>query len=43
MATVGVYTIEDLWEKFGDLKMPPVREQAIGLIFIFELQLRPYM
>lgn len=26
-ALVGVYTIEDLWEKFGDLKMP-VREQA---------------
>ncbi|KAF8321170.1 glycosyltransferase family 39 protein [Clavulina sp. PMI_390] len=22
MATVGLYTIEDLWEKFGDLKMP---------------------
>lgn len=32
MATVGLYTIEDLWEKFGDLKMPPVRERAVGLI-----------
>jgi dolichyl-phosphate-mannose--protein O-mannosyl transferase len=21
---VGAYTIEDLWEKFGDLKMPVV-------------------
>ncbi|KAK7032753.1 glycosyltransferase family 39 protein [Favolaschia claudopus] len=25
-ALVGLYTVEDLWEKFGDLKMP-VREQ----------------
>ena len=24
-ALVGVYTIEDLWEKFGDTKMPVVR------------------
>ena len=24
-ALVGIYTIEDLWEKFGDLKMPVVR------------------
>ena len=23
-ALVGVYTIEDLWEKFGDVKMPIV-------------------
>jgi len=23
-ALVGLYTIEDLWEKFGDLKMPAV-------------------
>lgn len=23
-ALVGLYTIEDLWNKFGDLKMPPV-------------------
>ena len=23
-ALVGVYTIEDLWDKFGDLKMPIV-------------------
>jgi dolichyl-phosphate-mannose-protein mannosyltransferase len=23
-ALVGIYTIEDLWEKFGDLKMPVV-------------------
>jgi dolichyl-phosphate-mannose-protein mannosyltransferase len=24
-ALVGLYTIEDLWNKFGDLKMPKVR------------------
>lgn len=24
-AMVGVYTIEDLWDKFGDLRMPIVR------------------
>jgi hypothetical protein len=24
MAMVGVYTVEDLWEKFGDLSMPLV-------------------
>lgn len=24
-ALVGLYTVEDLWMKFGDLKMPPVR------------------
>lgn len=24
-ALVGLYTIEDLWEKFGDLKMSVVR------------------
>ena len=23
-ALVGLYTIEDLWDKFGDLKMPVV-------------------
>lgn len=23
-AMVGLYTVEDLWNKFGDLKMPPV-------------------
>jgi hypothetical protein len=23
-ALVGIYTIEDLWNKFGDLKMPKV-------------------
>ena len=23
-ALVGVYTIEDLWDKFGDVKMPIV-------------------
>jgi dolichyl-phosphate-mannose-protein mannosyltransferase len=23
-ALVGIYTIEDLWEKFGDVKMPIV-------------------
>ena len=25
-AMVGVYTIEDLWDKFGDLRMPVVRQ-----------------
>ena len=24
-ALVGMYTIEDLWNKFGDLRMPKVR------------------
>jgi dolichyl-phosphate-mannose-protein mannosyltransferase len=24
-ALIGLYTIEDLWNKFGDLKMPFVR------------------
>jgi dolichyl-phosphate-mannose-protein mannosyltransferase len=28
-ALVGLYTIEDLWNKFGDLKMPPVRHVDI--------------
>jgi dolichyl-phosphate-mannose--protein O-mannosyl transferase len=23
-ALVGLYTVEDLWDKFGDLKMPKV-------------------
>src|ERR1700733_8316247 len=32
MATVGLYPIEDLWKKFGDLKMPPVRVRVIRLI-----------
>ena len=27
-ALVGLYTIEDLWNKFGDLKMPKVSETA---------------
>jgi dolichyl-phosphate-mannose-protein mannosyltransferase len=25
-ALVGLYTIEDLWNKFGDLRMPVVRQ-----------------
>jgi len=25
-ALVGLYTIEDLWNKFGDLRMPVVRK-----------------
>jgi len=29
-AMVGLYTIEDLWNKFGDLKMPPVRSRCQG-------------
>jgi dolichyl-phosphate-mannose-protein mannosyltransferase len=28
-AMVGLYTAEDLWNKFGNLKMPPVRTLAI--------------
>jgi dolichyl-phosphate-mannose-protein mannosyltransferase len=27
-AMVGLYTIEDLWNKFGDTKMPPVRLES---------------
>lgn len=27
-ALVGLYTIEDLWQKFGDLKMPVVRSPS---------------
>jgi dolichyl-phosphate-mannose-protein mannosyltransferase len=27
-ALVGLYTVEDLWEKFGDLSMPPVSCKA---------------
>ncbi|KAK0127661.1 Protein O-mannosyltransferase 2 [Cadophora gregata f. sp. sojae] len=39
-AMVGLYTIEDLWNKFGDVKMPKVDlathlvARVIGLIFI---------
>lgn len=29
-ALVGLYTIEDLWNKFGDLKMPKVRSSGKG-------------
>jgi len=28
---VGAYTIEDLWDKFGDLRMPVVRA-ALSII-----------
>lgn len=24
-SVVGVYTLQDLWDKFGDLRMPVVR------------------
>ena len=30
-ALVGLYTIEDLWEKFGDLKMSVVSYISIGI------------
>jgi len=30
-ALVGVYTIEDLWDKFGDTRMPWV---GISLLFL---------
>lgn len=39
-AMVGLYTIEDLWNKFGDLKMPPlelgahVAARVVGLIVL---------
>lgn len=29
-AMVGLYTAEDLWRKFGDLKMPPVSLRDSG-------------
>lgn len=29
-ALVGVYTIEDLWNKFGDLQMPKVRHRSFA-------------
>jgi len=28
-ALVGLYTIEDLWNKFGDLRMPGVRKTRV--------------
>lgn len=28
-ALVGLYTIEDLWEKFGDLRMSKVRVAVV--------------
>ena len=38
MALVGIYTIEDLWDKFGDLKMPVVsRSLARFFDFFFAL------
>ncbi|KAI5302570.1 Protein O-mannosyltransferase 2 [Ascosphaera pollenicola] len=39
-AMVGLYTIEDLWHKFGDLKMPPATlashffARVVGLIIV---------
>ncbi len=30
-ALVGLYTIEDLWNKFGDLRMPVVRQVTCSL------------
>lgn len=29
-AVVGLYTIEDLWDKFGNLRMSTVRQQRIS-------------
>lgn len=35
MATVGLYTLEDLWDKFGDLKMPKVSSlKTLPTLFI---------
>ena len=31
---VGAYTIEDLWEKFGDLKMSVVRITAPRMLWL---------
>ena len=31
-AIVGLYTVEDLWTKFGDLKMPKVSLQSVFLV-----------
>lgn len=36
-ALVGVYTIEDLWDKFGDVKMPIVSVVCERLIQKFGL------
>lgn len=33
-ALVGVYTVEDLWHKFGDLKMSLVSPFGVQLIFV---------
>jgi len=39
-ALVGLYTIEDLWNKFGDLKMPKVSR---GTRIVFRCKLgRPH-
>lgn len=27
-SVVGVYTLQDLWDKFGDLRMPVVRVRS---------------
>ncbi|KAG5220066.1 glycosyltransferase family protein [Salix suchowensis] len=32
-ALVGLYTIEDLWEKFGDLKMPVILTKYLEIAF----------
>lgn len=35
-ALVGLYTIEDLWDKFGDLKMSAVRRfYLLSCVFVF--------
>lgn len=31
-ALVGIYTIEDLWDKFGDLKMSFVSTSDMGVM-----------
>ena len=32
-ALVGLYTIEDLWDKFGDLSMPLVSQPTPAYLF----------
>ncbi|KAI9807529.1 MAG: hypothetical protein M1825_005469 [Sarcosagium campestre] len=36
-ALVGIYTVEDLWNKFGDLKMPKVPEDLAAALRLWTL------
>src|SRR5579859_6704364 len=37
MAVVGLYTVEDLWNKFGDLNMPVVRRPRSRMLILAHL------